>query len=118
MTITRLIYSSSWRSAPAPQLCSRSASARVATGPLLHGLTDLCRCVRHARHLVLAVRDSLFHRHRGGRSAASLALMFWGAGLFVFPLMLIYTAISYDVFRGKVRPASVTIRPVRNAEVA
>jgi cytochrome bd ubiquinol oxidase subunit II len=28
--------------------------------------------------------------------------MFWGAGLFVFPLMLIYTAISYDVFRGKV----------------
>jgi cytochrome bd ubiquinol oxidase subunit II len=28
--------------------------------------------------------------------------MFWGAGLFVFPLMLIYTAISYSVFRGKV----------------
>jgi cytochrome d ubiquinol oxidase subunit II len=29
--------------------------------------------------------------------------MFWGAGLFVFPLMLIYTVISYHVFRGKVR---------------
>jgi cytochrome bd ubiquinol oxidase subunit II len=28
--------------------------------------------------------------------------MFWGAGLFVFPLMLIYTATSYTVFRGKV----------------
>ena len=28
--------------------------------------------------------------------------MFWGAGLFVFPLMLIYTAINYTVFRGKV----------------
>lgn len=28
--------------------------------------------------------------------------MFWGEGLFVFPLMLIYTAISLRVFRGKV----------------
>jgi cytochrome bd ubiquinol oxidase subunit II len=34
---------------------------------------------------------------------SSLAFMFWGAGLFVFPLMLIYTVISYHVFRGKVR---------------
>jgi cytochrome bd ubiquinol oxidase subunit II len=33
---------------------------------------------------------------------SSLAFMFWGEGLFVFPLMLIYTAISYSVFRGKV----------------
>jgi cytochrome d ubiquinol oxidase subunit II len=30
--------------------------------------------------------------------------MFWGEGLFVFPLMLIYAAVSYAVFRGKVRP--------------
>ena len=49
---------------------------------------------------------------------SSSAFMFWGAGLFVYPLMLVYTAISYTVFRGKVRPASVTIRPVRNAGVA
>jgi cytochrome d ubiquinol oxidase subunit II len=35
---------------------------------------------------------------------SSLAFMFWGAGLFVFPLMLLYTVISYSVFRGKVRP--------------
>jgi cytochrome bd ubiquinol oxidase subunit II len=35
---------------------------------------------------------------------ASLAFMFWGEGLFVFPLMLIYAAVSYAVFRGKVRP--------------
>ena len=35
---------------------------------------------------------------------ASLAFMFWGEGLFVFPLMLLYTVISYTVFRGKVRP--------------
>ena len=34
---------------------------------------------------------------------SSLAFMFWGEGLFVFPLLLIYTAISYSVFRGKVR---------------
>jgi cytochrome d ubiquinol oxidase subunit II len=38
---------------------------------------------------------------------ASLAFMFWGAGLFVFPLMLVYTAISYRVFRGKVRPTAI-----------
>jgi cytochrome bd ubiquinol oxidase subunit II len=34
---------------------------------------------------------------------SSLAFMFWGEGLFVFPLLLIYTAIIYGVFRGKVR---------------
>jgi cytochrome bd ubiquinol oxidase subunit II len=37
---------------------------------------------------------------------SSLAFMFWGEGLFIFPLMLIYTAISYHVFRGKVRSAA------------
>jgi cytochrome d ubiquinol oxidase subunit II len=37
---------------------------------------------------------------------SSLAFMFWGEGLFVFPLMLLYTAISYAVFRGKVRSAA------------
>jgi cytochrome d ubiquinol oxidase subunit II len=34
---------------------------------------------------------------------SSLAFMFWGEGLFIFPLTLIYTVISYRVFRGKVR---------------
>jgi cytochrome bd ubiquinol oxidase subunit II len=37
---------------------------------------------------------------------SSLAFMFWGEGLFVFPLMLIYTGISYRVFRGKVAVTS------------
>jgi cytochrome bd ubiquinol oxidase subunit II len=37
---------------------------------------------------------------------SSLAFMFWGEGLFVFPLMLVYTAVSYGVFRGKVGSAS------------
>jgi ferredoxin-NADP reductase len=35
---------------------------------------------------------------------SSLAFMFWGAGLFVFPLMLVYTATNYRVFRGRIRP--------------
>src|SRR6202048_2731380 len=34
---------------------------------------------------------------------SSLAFMFWGCGIVVYPLMLIYTVISYTVFRGKVR---------------
>ena len=33
---------------------------------------------------------------------ASLAFMFWGEGLFIYPLMLGYTAYSYHVFKGKV----------------
>ena len=33
---------------------------------------------------------------------SSLAFMFWGCGLIVFPLMLLYTVVSYTVFRGKV----------------
>jgi cytochrome d ubiquinol oxidase subunit II len=36
---------------------------------------------------------------------SSLAFMFWGCGVVVFPLMLLYTVISYTVFRGKVRAA-------------
>jgi cytochrome d ubiquinol oxidase subunit II len=32
---------------------------------------------------------------------SSLTFMFWG-GAVVFPLMLIYTVISYHVFRGKI----------------
>jgi cytochrome d ubiquinol oxidase subunit II len=34
---------------------------------------------------------------------STLAFMFWGAGIIVFPLMLIYTVISYTVFKGKVK---------------
>jgi cytochrome d ubiquinol oxidase subunit II len=37
---------------------------------------------------------------------SSLAFLFWGAGLVVFPLMLIYTVMSYSVFRGKAQPSS------------
>jgi cytochrome bd ubiquinol oxidase subunit II len=37
---------------------------------------------------------------------STLAFMFWGNGLFVFPLMLLYTAFGYRVFRGKVAPTA------------
>ncbi len=45
---------------------------------------------------------------------SSLAFMFWGAGLFVFPLMLLYTAVNYTVFRGKVlaEPVATTQQPI------
>ena len=33
---------------------------------------------------------------------ASLNFMFWGAGLFVMPLTIIYTLLVYRLFRGKV----------------
>lgn len=33
---------------------------------------------------------------------ASLTFMFWGAGLFVMPITLIYTAVVYRLFRGKI----------------
>jgi cytochrome bd-type quinol oxidase subunit 2 len=39
----------------------------------------------------------------GATPHSSLAVMFWGAGRFVFPLMLLYTATVYGVFRGKAR---------------
>jgi cytochrome d ubiquinol oxidase subunit II len=38
--------------------------------------------------------------------APSLTFMFWG-GAVVFPLMLLYTLISYRVFRGKIRTIAV-----------
>ena len=36
---------------------------------------------------------------------SSLMFVFWG-GVVVFPLMMLYTVISYSVFRGKVGAAS------------
>jgi cytochrome d ubiquinol oxidase subunit II len=37
---------------------------------------------------------------------STLAFLFWGAGVVVFPLMLLYTVMSYRVFRGKVHPST------------
>jgi cytochrome bd ubiquinol oxidase subunit II len=46
---------------------------------------------------------SIFTVHQAASPQSSLVFMFWGCGVIVFPLMLIYTIISYSVFRGKVR---------------
>jgi len=35
----------------------------------------------------------------------SLSFLFWGAGVFVLPVIVIYTAVVYWVFRGKLRQA-------------
>ena len=36
----------------------------------------------------------------------SLAFIFWGAGIVVLPLILLYTVIVYTVFKGKVDASS------------
>jgi cytochrome d ubiquinol oxidase subunit II len=46
---------------------------------------------------------SVFTVHQAASPQSSLVFMFWGCGVIVFPLMLIYTLVSYSVFRGKVR---------------
>jgi cytochrome d ubiquinol oxidase subunit II len=35
---------------------------------------------------------------------ASLSFMFWGAGVFVLPITLVYTLVVYFVFKGKIDP--------------
>jgi cytochrome d ubiquinol oxidase subunit II len=35
---------------------------------------------------------------------SSLSFMFWGAGVFVLPITLIYTLVVYFVFKGKIDP--------------
>jgi cytochrome d ubiquinol oxidase subunit II len=37
--------------------------------------------------------------------AQSLLFLFWGAGVFVLPVIVIYTAVVYWVFCGKLRHA-------------
>ena len=37
---------------------------------------------------------------------SSLAFMFWGAGVFVLPITLVYTLMVYWVFKGKIAPAA------------
>ena len=43
--------------------------------------------------------SSVRYRWKAAAPQSSLAFMFWGEGLFVFPLMLLYTAISYGRYR-------------------
>ena len=46
----------------------------------------------------------------GAAPHSSLAFMFWGAGIFVYPLMLLYAVVGYRVFRGKMGLAATIIR--------
>jgi cytochrome d ubiquinol oxidase subunit II len=41
---------------------------------------------------------------RAAAPNSSLSFLFWGAGLFVLPLMLLYTVVVYAVFKGKTPP--------------
>ena len=43
---------------------------------------------------------------QGAAPASSLSFMFWGAGVVVLPLILLYTATVYRVFRGKTPEAA------------
>ncbi len=42
---------------------------------------------------------------------ASLSFLFWGAGLFVLPVIGIYTAVVYWMFRGKIHKPSKAANP-------
>ena len=48
-------------------------------------------------------------RGRNGRKTADRVILVSIRKLFVFPLMLFYTAVSYAVFRGKIRRTAATI---------
>src|ERR1700730_4376247 len=92
--------------------CAVNGTSVVATSIRVHHLvshhfpdfhTDFLVRLWHLGPVVLAVHDPLRPYHRGKlqrRNPVSHSCL--GEGLFVFPLMLFYTAISYSVFRGKV----------------
>jgi hypothetical protein len=62
---------------------------------------------RPAGDLALALHDPVLDHDRARRGPAfESRLHVLGEGLFVFPLMLLYTAISLAVFRGKTTPAA------------
>ncbi len=57
-----------------------------------------------ARRAVLALYDPLSITVASAAAPeASLSFLFWGAGVFVLPVIVIYTAVVYWVFRGKLR---------------
>jgi cytochrome bd-type quinol oxidase subunit 2 len=71
--------------------------------PLSWSLSFHCR-ICDARNLVLAYMIPFtITVAEAAAPHSTLAFMSLGAGLFVFPLMLLYTAISLSMFRGKIR---------------
>ena len=47
---------------------------------------------------------------------ASLSFLFWGAGLFVLPVIAIYTAAVYWIFRGKLPQRYAVENPLVNKQ--
>jgi len=53
----------------------------------------------------------------GAAPHSSLAFMFWGAGIFVYPLMLLYAVVGFRVFRGKLEPTADRHQRSGNADL-
>jgi hypothetical protein len=58
------------------------------------------------RHEVGVFRSDFSNRFEPPTLRALHPVMFRGEGIVVFPLMLLYTAIRYTVFKGKVQPTT------------
>jgi cytochrome d ubiquinol oxidase subunit II len=41
---------------------------------------------------------------QAGAPSESVVFLFWGAGVFMLPITIIYTLVVYFVFKGKVDP--------------
>jgi cytochrome d ubiquinol oxidase subunit II len=44
---------------------------------------------------------------QGAASASALSFLFWGAGVIMLPVILLYTVIVYWVFRGRIETDEV-----------
>lgn len=70
------------------------------TGPL--GLRSLPR--RSERSRYHSIPTWCHSRSRSSTPSESVAFLFWGAGVFVLPITIIYTLVVDFVFKGKVDP--------------
>ena len=85
--------------------CKLSLSCSVTTRLITHlQVTGLN--VTSAQNPLTTLDESVAAAQRAAAPQSSLMFMFWG-GVVVFPLMLLYTLISYSVFRGKIRTTAL-----------
>jgi hypothetical protein len=88
-------------SAPSPPACIPGCGAG-ATPAVRDGRGHFRVRLRHGREL-LAARYALSVAIADAASPASSLRFLYGAGLVVIPVIIVYTACVYWVFRGKVR---------------
>ena len=71
-------------------------------------VADFARDLADCAITVAASRDQFIRNSAADEGVRPRAVdhILLGAGFFVFPLMLIYAAVNYSVFRGKARPSS------------